>query len=188
MLDKWNQRHREAADQGQVAQVLLDNSHLLPVRGKALDLACGRGASALYLAARGLEVSSWDFSPVAIDRLLSEARRRSLTVSTEVRDLITGPMPGESFDVILVSYFLERSLAARIVEALKPGGLLYYQTFSLLAVHPGGPQNPAYRLADNELLELFKPLRVRSYREESDLGDTRLGVRDIAMLVAQKPG
>jgi len=187
LRNKWNQRHSEALDAGQVAHVLQKNLHLLPSSGRALDLACGRGASALCLAACGLEVSAWDISPVAIDRLKAEAREQGLEIAAEVRDVIACPPPPETYDAILVSYFLERSLAPAIIDALRPGGLLYYQTFTRLSVSTCGPANPAYRLADNELLGLFEALRVRCYREEADLGDTRQGIRDIAMLVAQKP-
>jgi hypothetical protein len=88
--------------------------------------------------------------------------------------------------VIVVSHFLDRSLAPAIIAALRPGGLLFYQTFSRVAVTDRGPEDPAFRLAENELLELFKPLKVRIYREEGRLGDTSQGWRDIAMLVAEK--
>jgi len=186
--DKWNQRHRAARDTGRVAHVLQEYPHLLPPCGRALDLASGRGANALRLAACGLEVSAWDISPVAIDRLKAEALERGFDINAEVRDVIACPPPENTYDVILVSYFLERSLAPAIIDALRPGGLLYYQTFTRLSVSTCGPSNPAYRLADNELLGLFGALRVRCYREEAALGDTSRGVRDIAMLVAQKPG
>jgi len=85
---RWNRRHAEAEGVGEVAQVLLCNAHLLPRRGRALDLACGRGASALWLAERGLEVHAWDLSPVAIERLQAEARARGLRVQCEVRDVV----------------------------------------------------------------------------------------------------
>lgn len=188
LMNKWNQRHLEAADAGRVAHVLQEYPYLLPSSGRALDLACGRGANALRLAACNLEVSAWDISPVAIDRLRGEVLEQGLEVAAEVRDVIACPPPAATYDVILVSYFLERSLAPAIIDALRPGGVLYYETFTRTSVSTCGPSNPAYRLADNELLNLFGALRVRCYREEAILGDTRRGIRDIAMLVAQKPG
>ncbi|MCG8043626.1 MAG: class I SAM-dependent methyltransferase, partial [Candidatus Thiodiazotropha endolucinida] len=96
------------------------------------------------------------------------------------------PPQTEQFDVIVVSYFLERSLIPTLIQALKPGGLVFYQTFTRQAVSSEGPQNPAFRLADQELLQLFSQLQVRVYREEGRLGDLSLGSRDVAMLVAQK--
>lgn len=101
------------------------------------------------------------------------------------RDRVS-PGPG-SFDLILVSYFLERALAPAIIQALRPGGLLFFETFCVDAVSDSGPSNPAFRLGRNELLALFRPLEVVFYREEGRIGETRLGVRDIAQLVARKP-
>ncbi|MCB1759864.1 MAG: methyltransferase domain-containing protein [Gammaproteobacteria bacterium] len=184
--EKWDQRHAAAEGHGEVASVLLHNSHLLPAHGAALDLACGRGASAVWLAARGLQVSAWDLSPVGIDRLEALAREQGVELHAEVRDVIAAPPEPSSFDLILVSYFLERSLAPALIAALRPGGLLCYQTFSVDAVSDCGPSNPDFRLAENELLRLFAPLRVRAYREEGRLGDCSRGVRDIAWLVAER--
>ncbi|PUD99067.1 MAG: hypothetical protein C3L24_11545, partial [Candidatus Sedimenticola endophacoides] len=62
---RWDRRHGEAQGPGQVAEVLRQNLHLLPPWGRALDLACGRGANALLMARQGLRVSAWDLSPVA---------------------------------------------------------------------------------------------------------------------------
>lgn len=184
---RWDKRHQEAEGIGNPAKVLLENLHLLPGNGDALDLACGRGANALLLAEAGLRVQAWDLSSVAIKRLRAEAASRGLEIQAQARDVTAQlPSPG-SWDVIVVSHFLDRSLAPVIVDALRPGGLLFYQTFSQVAVTDRGPDNPAFRLADNELLELFSPLWVRVYREEGRLGDTSKGWRDIAMLVAEKP-
>ena len=186
-LERWNRRHAEREDLGAVAVVLERNRHLLPTRGDALDLACGRGASALWLAAHGLRVAAWDMSPVAIDRLQRAARERGLQIDSEVRDVVAAPPPPDSFDLLLVSYFLDRTIVPALIEALRPGGLLCYQTFSQVAVTDIGPKTPAFRLADNELLRLFAPLTVRYYREEGLLGDTATGCRDIALLLAEKP-
>lgn len=169
-----------------MAEVLAQNTHLLPAKGDALDLACGRGANALHLATAGLRVSAWDLSPVAIDRVILTAERQGVEITAEVRDVVLQPPAPDSFDVILVSYFLERTLAPFLIESLRPGGLLFYQTFTREAVSDCGPRNPAYRLAENELLQLFQSLRVRCYREEGRLGDIDRDCRDIAMLVAQR--
>jgi SAM-dependent methyltransferase len=183
---KWDRRHGEAAEIGEPAGVLTENAHLLPGRGRALDLACGRGANALFLAAAGLETHAWDLSPVAIERLGRAAVERGLSLSAEVRDVIARPPPAASFDLIVVSYFLERRLAPALADALRPRGLLLYETFVREAVSDCGPSNPAFRLDDNELLRLFAGLRVRFYREEGRIGDPARGYRDLAMLVAEK--
>jgi len=167
--------------------VLWENQHLLPTTGQALDLACGAGGNALLLAAHGLETWAWDIADVAVARVQAVAQQQGVVLHTEVRDVVTcPPLPG-SFDVIVVSRFLERRLAAALIDALKPEGLLLYQTFTQVTVGTvWGPTNPAYRLAPQELLTLFQPLRVLVYREEGRVGNTTRGWRNEAMLVAQK--
>ena len=182
----WNQRYREAITEQLPAKVLADNLHLLPVAGQALDLACGLGANALLLARHGLTTWAWDISPVAISRLDAAARAAGLTVHSEVRAVTARPPEPGRFDVIVVSRFLERSLAPALQAALRSGGLLFYQTFSKLRLSKDGPSNPAFLLDDNELLRLFPALKVRIYRDEGQSGDITRGVRNEAMLVAQK--
>jgi SAM-dependent methyltransferase len=184
---KWDQRYRSGSRTPEPARVLVENLHLLPATGLALDLACGVGVNALLLAEEGLRVQAWDLSEVAIEKLSAEAFARRAQVQSQVRDALADPPEADSFDVILVSHFLERKLMPDLVRALRPGGLIFYQTFTRTAVSDTGPGNPAYRLGDNELLALFSGLLIRVYREEGRLGDTRRGCRDIAMLVAEKP-
>jgi SAM-dependent methyltransferase len=186
---KWDSRHADPDKQPRVAEVLTQNRHLLPPAGQALDLACGLGGNALLLAQQGLSVTAWDISPVAIKRLMGFARQRGLdNMTAQVRDVELEPPPADRFDVVLISYYLERALSAAIVRSLKPGGLLFYQTFTRIAVGSDGPLNPDFRLADNELLDCFSSLKLRFYREENQLGDPTRGLRDIAMLVAEKVG
>jgi len=183
----WDSRYQSIDDSPPIAaQVLVDHSFLLPPSGKALDLACGRGGNALLLAQAGLDVVAWDYSSTVIDGLNLRAQAEALSISTEVRDVVTQPPKNELFDVIVVSYFLERQLCEMLVDSLNEGGLLYYETFSVEAVSERGPSNPDFRLETNELLRLFPSLRVLHYEEMGRVGDSSRGIRDVAMLVAQK--
>ena len=183
---KWDARYRGSDKNPEPALVLSEFQHLLPASGAALDLACGLGGNALLLATHGLATYAWDISPVAIDRLKQEAASRGLALETEVRDVVAAPPEPVSFDVIVVSRFLERDLVSPLIEALRPGGLIYYQTFTADRVHDRGPHNPHYRLAHNELLALFASLRLIVYREEGLAGNLSKGLRGEAMLVAQQ--
>ncbi len=183
----WDQRYAGAGAIPEPACVLRDNLHLLPAHGRALDLACGLGANALLLATQGLDVTAWDLSEVAVTRLQKVAARMKLQVDAQVRDLCARPPEPATFDCILVAHFLDRGLAAAIAEALRPGGLLFYQTFGLEGVSGRGPSNPVYRLGTNELLRLFPGLTLRFYREEGRLGDLTRGTRDLVQLVGQRP-
>ncbi|MES9859894.1 MAG: class I SAM-dependent methyltransferase [Candidatus Thiodiazotropha sp. LLP2] len=183
----WDERYEDQDKIPRPAEVLLSNSHLLPSNGSALDLACGLGGNAMHLAALGLDVVAWDLSPVAIQRLQQLAQEKSLqNLKAEVWDVERHPPSVNQFDVIVVSYYLERSLITSLINALKPGGLIYYQTFIRDAVSSEGPKNSNFRLADQELLRLFNKLKIRLYREEGRLGDPTRGTRDVAMLVAEK--
>ena len=114
------------------------------------------------------------------------ALERQLSIQAGVRDVESDPPPPETFDVIAVSYFLERDIIPALIQALKPGGLIYYQTFTRQRVSDRGPQRAEFRLADQELLQLFSGLQVLFYREEGCVGDVQKGFRDEAMLVGRK--
>lgn len=183
----WDGRYREVAAGPPLAAVVLrDNVHLLPPQGMALDLACGRGGNALLLARHGLSVDAWDLSAVAIGQLRDFARRQGLGLVAEVRDVVAQPPPALSYDVITVSYFLERALAQTLMMALRPGGLLFYQTFGPERIAERGPRNPAYRLQQGELLRLFAALTPCLYREDGGFGDPQYGLRGEAMYIGAR--
>lgn len=183
----WDQRYRDAPDMPPAAAaVVRDYAHLLPPAGHALDLACGRGGNALLLARRGLNVDAWDVSAVALDQLDAAAARQGLAIATRVRDVVAEPPPPACYDAITVGYFLDRRLAPALVAALRPGGLLFYQTFGPGRAGDRGPRNPAYRLETGELLRLFAPLRLRLYREDGVLGDTAHGLRGEVQFIGER--
>ncbi len=184
LREKWDRRYADALETPPPIAVLTENAHLLPERGRALDLACGLGGNALYLARRGLQVSAWDLSPVAVSVLAASAG--GLDLVAEARDVTVHPPPADRFDVISVGHFLDRALCRDIANALRPGGLLFYQTFTRERVDDGGPSTAAFRLDTNELLRLFSGLTVRFYREEGRIGDTGRGFRNYAQMVAQR--
>ena len=183
---RWDDRYGNNNDVPQACQVLREFSHLLPSQGSALDLASGMGGNALLLAKQGLATTAWDLSPVGIKKLGSLAQQQSLVIDAKTRDIIANPPTENSFDVIVVSYFLERQLFPTLLAALKPSGLLFYETFVRDKPQGVGPFNPDYLLEQNELLRLCDGLLIRAYREEGMVGDTAAGARNVAMLVGQK--
>lgn len=193
--ERWNARYRQlnrdspdGGEQPRACAVLRDNSHLLPGRGRALDVACGRGGNALLLAQAGLETHAWDYADAALSQLDAFAASRSIAISTSCRDVSRHPPSAASFDIIVVSRFLDRALLPYLVDALRSGGLLYYQTFIREAAGPHGPRNPAYRLEPNELLQLCGKLRLVFYREEGGLGYPDRDLQDEAQFIGYRPG
>lgn len=186
---RWDARYRDrdAADARPCA-VLEEYAHLLPEHGRALDLAGGLGGNARLLAERGLETELWDCSEVAVRKVNALAATRDLPLTARQLDVEHGPLPEESFDVLVASHFLYRERMPDYLGLLAPGGLLYWQTWIREAAAPGsGPANPAWRLAPNELLHLCAGLRILCYREEGLVGDLQQGLRGQAWIVARAP-
>lgn len=185
--NKWNTIYRQdSATQSEAAAVLRGHIFLLPTYGTALDLACGLGGNALLLAGTGLTTGAWDISSVALEKLQQQANTEDLTIRTRCVDIQPNSFEPQSFDVIVVSRFLDRALCPAIVSALKPGGLLFYQTFTREKTDQIGPNNPDYLLAENELLQLFSALRIVFYCEHGMIGDLAQGLRNEAQFIGQK--
>lgn len=157
-------------------------------RGPVLDLACGRGRNARAAAAWGARVVGIDRSAEHLDELRRAARAEELPLFAVRADLEAGtgiPMRPGSCGAILVFRFLSRPLAAAIVEALAPGGLLLYETFTIRQRKLGyGPRNPAFLLRDGELPTLFPELELLDHWE----GVEQRGERPeaVARLTARK--
>jgi tellurite methyltransferase len=184
---KWDHRYRDAdpAD-AHPAPVLTENAALLPDSGRALELACGLGGNAQWLARRGMVVDAWDVSPVAIAKLKALSVQENLPISPRVEDIEQKPPPEAVYDLVVVTNFLDRELAGAMAESIKPGGLLAYQTFTKSPSRSHGPGNPDFLLDRNELLRLFAHLTVVAYREEDQVGAGQSPLRGEAWLLAQR--
>jgi SAM-dependent methyltransferase len=147
---------------------LLDHLELLPADGRVLDVACGRGRHALYLARRGYRVHAVDREPDAIAGLRATAAQERLPLTCEVVDLETDPPPRlgtDWFDAVVVFRYLHRPLFPSLIEALAPGGCLIYETFTIAQALRGRPTNPRFLLKPGELVELAGPLAIVDARE-----------------------
>jgi 2-polyprenyl-3-methyl-5-hydroxy-6-metoxy-1,4-benzoquinol methylase len=152
---------------------------------RALDVACGDGRNARWLAELGFAVDAMDVSDIAVGALRSAAAERGLRVDARVVDLEHEPLPAGEYDVVVCMNYLQRELFGALKDALAPGGLLLYETFAEAHVAELGRRfNPAYVLERNELLRAFAALHVRHYREGiAELGGEQRGV---ASIVAQR--
>lgn len=184
--NKWNRIYSQADHvQYPPAKVLTDNAYLLPETGTALDLACGLGSNALFLAECGMTVEAWDISRVAIEKLDHTANSKGFSLNAKVRNINKLAFSDCSFDVIVVSRFLDRSICEQIMGTLRPEGLLFYQTYTREKVNDQGPNNPDYLLVENEMLALFADLRVVFYRENGCIGHKNEGLRNEAQFIGQ---
>jgi SAM-dependent methyltransferase len=147
----------ERGSEDQPTHLLLDTAANLPP-GTAIDLACGTGRNALFLAELGWRVTAIDGSETAIRTLRERAAARGLSVTTLVADL-TNPdfaLPDNAFDLIVVAYYLQRDLLQKIGPALRERGL------ALVIVHiPGPGEQPSYKRASRGELRSFFADSVR---------------------------
>jgi 2-polyprenyl-3-methyl-5-hydroxy-6-metoxy-1,4-benzoquinol methylase len=150
--------------------------------GRALDVACGRGRHALWLAERGYEVDAIDRDAAALMTLAEEAARRNVAVRTSQRDLEAAgaTLAVQQFDLVVVVHYLHRPLMTHLCEALRPGGLLVYETFTTAQAARGKPSNPAFLLEPGELRQLVAPLQIVVEREGEFDG------RCVASIVARR--
>ena len=97
---------------------------------RALDLACGAGREAVYLAWAGYEVDAVDVLPDALARAQDLARRCGVRLSTIQQDLKRSPaLPAERYDMVIVFRFLHRPLLPAIGRSVAPGGFIVYEAF-----------------------------------------------------------
>lgn len=185
--DKWNARYQQRERPNNLAQVLTSNAHLLNTQGKALELAAGLGGNSLFLAQQGYQVSALDLSSVAMDKLKQNAAQLNLSIQTQHCDLESWVAPSDEYDVVMVSGYYQPSLFEQIGISLKPGGLVFYQTYTQLKVNDNGPSNPDFLLSEGELLRRFADFNLIAYQENRDLGELQNGLRNQAYIVARKP-
>jgi tellurite methyltransferase len=188
--ERWNRRYTEEGLRpfpDRPAEWLTENRSLLAGGDgrRALDVACGDGRNALYLAQLGFEVDAVDVSDVAITALQSAARDRGLAVHPRRLDLESEPLPTERYDVIVQFNYLQRDLFGALARGLAPGGLLIVETVTRAHVEELGNRfDPRFVLDHNELLRSFPDLHVRHYRE--GVVDRSGRLRGVAGLVAQR--
>ncbi|WP_296224863.1 class I SAM-dependent methyltransferase [Ralstonia sp. UBA689] len=134
----------------------------LPTGASVLDVACGSGRHARWLAARGLRVTGIDRDAAALAGLAGSAE-------TIVADIEGGPWPlpaGAIFDAVVVANYLHRPLWPQLLAAVAPGGRLIYETFAIGNETVGKPSNPAFLLMPGELLGAVQgQLRVIGYED-----------------------
>lgn len=155
---------------------VVEHAALIRQGGRVLDLACGSGRHAIWLAGQGYQVDAVDRDPLAVAGLQGYAN-----INAAIADLETGNWPatdprydamrpnhvsGDSigegydgiYDGIIVSRYLFRPLLAVLANMLAPGGVLIYETFMLGNERYGRPSNPDYLLRPDELKSVYAPL------------------------------
>jgi len=131
--------------------------------GAAIDLACGTGRNALFLAEQGWTVTALDASESAIKTLKARAAERGLDVAAQVADL-TAPdfvLPNSAFDLIVIAYYLQRDLFPKLAAALRTDGLV----LAIVHLPERGEQMTEKRAAPGELRGFFRDWEILHYYE-----------------------
>jgi SAM-dependent methyltransferase len=186
-LRGWDERYRSEArasedfDEPPAPLLVETASHLSA--GTALDLACGAGRHAIWLARHGWEVTAVDGAPSAIEMLCDRAARASLNINVEVADLETArfSLRKASWNLVCICYYLQRGLFALAREAVKPGGLL----LTIVHTTENGEEPTQSRLRPGELAPYFEGWEILHHYE----GKSRDAAhrRPVAEIVARRP-
>ncbi|MDH3973634.1 MAG: class I SAM-dependent methyltransferase [Deltaproteobacteria bacterium] len=184
-MKKWDTVYSQSDEEGlrPPSASLVKFLHRLP-RGKALDLACGTGRNALFLAGKGFDVDAVDNSSVAIEKSRAFAEEAGLKINFICADLTSYKINPQTYDLIICYYYLDRSLAPQIIKGLKKGGALLFETYTEMQKSIGPPSNADYLLGMNELPHLFRELQAHHYREGIFTENNRR--KGIATLIARR--
>ncbi|HEX4229430.1 MAG TPA: methyltransferase domain-containing protein [Bryobacteraceae bacterium] len=183
-IEGWEQRYRigETGKEDAPTALLVETAATL-CPGTAIDLACGAGRNALYLAEKGWGVSAIDGSQTAIDMVRQRAAARGLKVQAEVADLTSKrfQMLPDASDLIVIAYYLQRNLFPLVKRAVRPGGLV------LAIVHTPDPgeNGREKRAAPGELRSLFAGWQILHDYEGASRDPAHR--RPVAEIVAQRP-
>jgi tellurite methyltransferase len=169
--DKWNRRYRDGAyaERAHPSAFLAEwlprlRERSPPLAGcvpRALDLACGAGRNAIWLAEQGFGVDALDVSDAALDVARERAAQRGVDVDWHRHDLDAGLPDGfDGYDLIVVMRFLDRALFPRLPLRLRPGGWLLCEVHLQTDADVIGPAGAAFRAAPGELVTLFPGLAV----------------------------
>lgn len=159
--EKWDRKYRQQRFSATPAEIVQTYFHRAPP-GRALDLACGSGRNACFLALQGFAVDAVDISEVGLQRFVC----RPTGINRICQDVETFVIPSRRYSLIVNTRFLQRSLFAAIQAGLRPGGVLIFETY----LRDEGADDeqrfrPEHLLQPGELETAFPGLETIVHRE-----------------------
>lgn len=180
--EKWEFRYSKERGSFPAPDEFLAGHAGLLESGRALDLACGRGGNALFLAEQGYSVDAVDISFKALYPLQIEAVRRGLDIRCVVADLDYYSLARNLYDLVIVFYFFSEPLIKCIKDALKEGGIIFYATFNERHTSVRPEFNPDYLIPHDGLGRYFRDFDILVH--ETAAGDNE----NVSRLIGRKPG
>ncbi|MEM1154268.1 MAG: methyltransferase domain-containing protein [Pseudomonadota bacterium] len=184
---KWNARYRDGAYQGKThPSVLLESWIESAPMGHALDVACGAGRNAIYLATQSFTVDAIDISSAALDRGRVNAKALNDRISWIERDLDLPPVLDHLYQLVLLIHYVNLPLVKALVSQLDAAGLFICEQHLMIDEDVAGPRTASFRVQPGELLTAAATLDVLHYSESvvTDPGGDKVA---LARLVAQAP-
>ncbi len=193
--ESWNRRYLAGEFSHREPDAFVRDAHknylqpMLAAGSSGLDLAGGGGHHAIWLAQQGWSMTLADWSKVSLQiaaerSLAAHVEEKLKTINGPASDLLTQFLTKKMrFGFVLVSFFLDRNTLPLLPELLLPGGLLLYRTYTLeneRLGNPRGPRDPEYLLRSQELLEVYRGMKVLHYNET-------VAEKGVAELIAQRP-
>ena len=187
-MPDWDERYRRGQHSTHEPTPLLRIAVQNLKPGRALDVACGVGRHAIFLAQHGWNVTAVDSSRVAIEILQQRAQEGGVKIDARVANLELGDFHVESdaYDLICMFYYLQRDLFPAIRAGVKSGGSV------VAAIHLNDgktgakPRNPAFLLEPGELREFFRDWELDYYSEGASEEEGHH--HDTAYVIARRPG
>jgi tellurite methyltransferase len=140
-------------------------AHADLIHGRVLDVAAGSGRNALFLARRGNRVDAIDISLTGLRSARLAAVAEGIAVRGIQADLEDFPLPVGLYDAAINIRYLQRSLFVPLQRAVKPGGIILFETFLIGQQAFGHPRNPVHMLQPGELRDAFAGCEILVYRE-----------------------
>ena len=166
---KWNQRYAEDSYRKNNPVTLVENWIARIPAGRALDVACGAGRNALFLAQAGYQVDAIDISPEGLNQARQKAEDQGLSINWIEQDLDQAYPFDTDYDLILVMWYVDLALITRLCDCLAPGGYLLCEEHLITDQEVIGPTSSSYRVAPGELREAVSGLEVLWYEESIEM-------------------
>ena len=163
---KWDKRYRaKSAEELSPPSEFIHHWIDRCPRGRALDVACGRGRNALFLAASGYEVDAVDISTEALSSARCTADKSGLKLNWIAHDLDEPFCPNSSYELIVMVHYVNLPLLASLTRLLKPGGILLCEQHLATDAEVAGPSNPVFRLKPQQMRKAARGLKILELKE-----------------------
>lgn len=158
-------------------------SHLVPVHGTVLDVACGQGRHMRWFSSRGHGAVGIDRDPQALEAAGRFGEVIAADIENAAWPLLKGGVP-QRFAALVVTHYLWRRLWPTLLLSLEPGGILLYETFAAGNAEFGKPSRADFLLQPGELLQVCSDLHIVAYEN----GFLNHPPRLMQRIAAQRPG